>query len=71
MAPAGDDEAQQRALRASVERIRAELQRSGLQMLATDLLLAVLIGIEVAPVPALLWFAGMQMLQLQRRRAAE
>lgn len=70
MAPAGDDEAQQRALRASVERIRAELQRSSLQMLATDLLLAVLIGIEVAPVPALLWFAGMQTLQLQRRRAA-
>jgi two-component system, sensor histidine kinase len=46
-----------------------ELRRGRLSMVAVDLLLAVLIGIEVSVGSALLWLAGVQILQWQRRRA--
>ncbi|HRZ59338.1 MAG TPA: ATP-binding protein [Rubrivivax sp.] len=66
----GEASAPRRALDASIAHIREELRRAGVQMLGVDVLLALVIGIEISPASALLWFAGMQTLQHQRRRAA-
>lgn len=67
--PAGGDTAKRRALQHSLERVRVELGRSRWQMVATDLLLAVLIGIDVSIGSAVLWFVGMGTLQWLRWQA--
>lgn len=63
-------EADRRASTQRAERLCIELQRSGLQMFVTDLLVAVLIAVDGSIAASVVWFAAFQALQWARRRRA-